>query len=74
MTPQNFEVVVRGRVSSELVGALDGFAVSGEADGCTRMVGEVADQPRLIGVLQVLDDLHIEVVSVNPLDGGTPPA
>jgi len=67
MGTQVVEIVVRGALGPELVAALDGFAVEHGADGCTRLVGAVPDQARLIGVLGMLDDLHIEVVSVNPV-------
>ena len=65
MTSHVFEVVVRGRMSDELVAALDGFVVVTGDDGLTRVVGDVLDQPRLLGLLAAFDDLHMEVVSVN---------
>lgn len=68
MSSQIAEVVVRGRMSPELIAALDGFQVTTGADGLTRVVGSVPDQPRLLGLLAAFDDLHIEVVSVNFLD------
>ena len=78
MPSQIAEVVVRGRMSPELIAALDGFEVSTGADGLTRVVGSVPDQPRLLGLLAAFDDLHIEVVSVNFVDsaasaGGSSP-
>jgi hypothetical protein len=65
------EVVVRGRPGAELVDALHGFEVRTGDDGLTRIVGLVVDQPRLLGMLQAMGDLHIEVVSVNPVDATT---
>jgi hypothetical protein len=67
VTPQDFEVVVRGRMTAEMVAALDGFTIEPGVDGFTRVVGRVSDQPRLLGLLAAFDDLHIEVVSVNPV-------
>jgi hypothetical protein len=64
---QVMEIVVRGKLGPDLVAALHGFAVDEMADGCSRVVGPITDQARLIGLLEMLDDLHIEVVSVNPL-------
>jgi hypothetical protein len=32
-------------------------------------VGRVPDQARLLGLLEMFDELHIEVVSVNPVAG-----
>ena len=60
-------VVVRGRLGPDLVAALDGFTVEAAAGGCTSIVGPVPDQARLLGLLEMFDELHIEVVSVNPV-------
>lgn len=70
MTPQMFEVVVRGVMGPELSSTLEGFVVESTGDGLTRVVGDIRDQPQLLGLLGAFDDLHIEVVSVNPLDAG----
>jgi hypothetical protein len=67
MTSHVYEVIVRGRMSAELIASLDGFTVDTGADGLTRLIGEVPDQPQLLGLLAAFDDLHIEVVSVNPV-------
>jgi hypothetical protein len=47
---------------------LDGFAVDRVEDGQTYLVGRVPDQARLVGVLDMLRDLTIELVSVKPID------
>jgi hypothetical protein len=64
---QTFEVIVRGRLSVELAHALDGFTVAFRESGVTSIVGPVIDQPRLLALLGAFDDLHIEVISVNPV-------
>ena len=71
MTSHVYEVIVRGRMSQELMASLDGFAIDTGDDGLTRLVGDVPDQPQLLGLLAAFDDLHIEVVSVNPVTAGT---
>lgn len=65
--PHEVEVVVRGRLGPDLIAALQGFTVAAVADGRTSLVGQICDQARLIGLLEMLDELHIEVVSVNPV-------
>ncbi len=67
---QVVEIVVRGTLGPTLVAALSGFTVGPAPDGCTRVVGAIPDQARLIGLLGMLDELHIEVVSVNPVPTG----
>lgn len=65
MAPHVVDVVVRGTLGPALVGALDGFDVADRRDGTTSVSGTVVDQAALIGLLRLLDDLHVEVVSVN---------
>jgi hypothetical protein len=67
MTSHVYEVIVRGRMSAELMASLEGFSIATDEDGLTRLVGDVPDQPELLGLLAAFDDLHIEVVSVNPV-------
>jgi hypothetical protein len=57
--------MVRGRMSSDLIEALSDFSVETTADGLSRIVGSIPDQPRLLSILGAFDDLHVEVVSVN---------
>ena len=51
MTSHVYEVIVRGRMSQELMASLDGFAIDTGDDGLTRLVGDVPDQPQLLGLL-----------------------
>lgn len=67
MTSHVYQVIVRGRMSAELMASLEGFTIATDEGGLTRLVGDVPDQPELIGLLAAFDDLHIEVVSVNPV-------
>lgn len=66
---QVVEVVIRGSLGPDLVAALDGFVVTATPNGCTSVTGPIADQARLLGLLEMLADLHVEVVSVNPVVG-----
>ena len=58
---------MKGRLSPTLAAALDGFEVSHCEHGLTHLVGWVPDQARLHGMLELLRDLNIELVSVNPM-------
>jgi hypothetical protein len=59
------EVVITGRLGPTLVVALDRYDVATREDGTTSITGLVEDRSELRGLLGVLDDLDIEVVSVN---------
>ncbi len=67
MAAETFEIVVKGRLSSTLVAALDGMEVSHSDHGMTHLVGYVPDQSRLHSLLERLRDLNIQLVSVNPV-------
>lgn len=74
MNAGSFEIVVKGRLSPTLIAALDGFEVSRCALGLTHLVGWVPDQARLHSTLELLRDLNIELVSVNPMESARPQA
>lgn len=63
---KSFEIVVKGRLSPTLRAAIDGFEVSYCDRGLTHLVGWVPDQSRLFSTLELLRDLNIELISVNP--------
>ena len=66
LNAERFEIVVKGRLSPTLIAAIDGFEVSRCDHGETHLVGWVPDQARLHSTLELLRDLNIELVSVNP--------
>jgi hypothetical protein len=63
--PGTFEIVVGASLSPALAAAFDGFTVSRTARGETCLIGWIDDQARLNGVLELIGDLTIELVSVN---------
>ncbi|WP_374311746.1 hypothetical protein [Microbacterium sp.] len=65
MSPHLVEVVITGHLGPTLVSALDRYEVSTRDDGTTSITGMLEDRSELRGLLGVLDDLDIEVVSVN---------
>jgi len=68
MNDQIVEIVVGGRLSPDLVVALEGFTVTSDGPRRTRVVGPVTDQARLFGLLAMFDGLHMSVISVNPIE------
>lgn len=62
------EVIVRGRLGPDIVAALPEFRIDTDADGLTWIVGAIPDQAKLLGILEMFDALHIDVVSVNPVE------
>jgi len=66
MSTRSYEIQVKGTLSPTLVAAIEGFEVSHVDRGRTTLVGWVSDQTRLFSTLEVLRDLNIELVSLNP--------
>ena len=67
LPPEKFEIVVRGRLSPTLLKAMDEFQASYDTDGLTHLVGVIPDQAGIHSLFQLLLDLNIELVSVNPV-------
>lgn len=67
MPSRTYEVIVRGRLSPALVAAFEGFEAADFDQGLTHLVGLVPDQAVLHRLFRVLNDLNIELVSVNPV-------
>ena len=66
--PPTYEIVLRGRASARLLRPLlDDFTVDHTIDGCTRLVGDVADAAHLHGVLAHLTSVNVELISVAPI-------
>ena len=62
--PTTVTITIRGRLSERLVAAFDGMsAVRGRS--CTELVGPVADQAQLHGLLARVRDLGLELESVS---------
>jgi hypothetical protein len=67
--PTRYEITVRGRLGEALLAAFDGVTATSSADG-TRLSGEIADQAALYGVLDRIDSLGLELLSVRRLPPG----
>ena len=62
-TTLSIRITVRGRLSQRLAAAFDGMTPVRRA-GATELVGEVADQAQLHGLLSRIRDLGLELESV----------
>jgi hypothetical protein len=63
-----FEVIVRGRLSPALLGEFGNFEASDVDGGLTRLIGHGSDQSAIYGLFRLLQDLNVELVSVNSVD------
>ena len=67
MSPDRFEIVVRGVLSPTVIASMGGFDARFCTDGHTHLVGSVPDQATFNRLLQGLLELDVELVSVNPV-------
>ena len=66
--PATYRIRVQGRLDAHWSDWFDGFSVTAEADGQTTLVGRVADQPALHGVLARLRNLTLPLLLVERVD------
>jgi hypothetical protein len=65
--PKRYRVVVKGRLSERFAAGFEGITLEAEA-GRSSLSGPFADQAQLFGLLDLLRDFGIELVSVNVVD------
>lgn len=76
MTPdppgRTYELVVRGELGDHFGVLFDGMAIQ-RREGTTVLTGPVRDQAQLHGVIDRIQELGLELVSVNRSDAPRPP-
>jgi hypothetical protein len=64
---RNYEFVLRGEIGDRFGLAFEGMSLE-RIHGNTVLTGPVLDQAHLHGIIARIQDLGIDLVSVNPLD------
>ncbi len=67
LSPEKFEIVVRGKLRPTFLAETDGFDATYCTDGHTHLVGIVPDQAKIRDLFNRFLDGNIELVSVNPV-------
>jgi len=67
--PQSYRLVLRGELGDSFGVLFEGMQLQRLA-GTTVLTGDVIDQAHLLGLIERVQDLGVELVSVNP-DNGT---
>ena len=65
MKALQFEIVVEGPLAPQWSDWFEGMTITPKPDGRTSLVGKVADQAALFGLLGKVRDLGLMLVSVN---------
>ncbi len=68
--PAIYQIVLQGHLSNQWSDWFEGFTITLDERGWTILVGLVTDQAALHGLLKVIRDLGIPLISVNRLDSG----
>jgi hypothetical protein len=65
-TEMVYRIVVRSELSERYAAAFDGMHMETK-DGQTILIGEIIDQPQLFGILDRINGLGLELLSVQAL-------
>jgi hypothetical protein len=71
--PDRYEIRVTGHLAPRWAAVFDGMTLTPQPDGTTVIHGPVADQSALHGLLRMLSDLGLPLVSVVPTSEATAP-
>ncbi len=72
MEPTTYRITVRGRLTKRLMSAFEGLNVEPGIEQ-TALVGEIRDQSHLYGVLNLMRELGLDLVSVETNRGTSGP-
>jgi hypothetical protein len=67
MAPAKYRITVRGRLSERFASAFEGMTMEPKK-GETALVGRIADQGQLYGVLERLHDFGLELVRLEEVE------
>jgi hypothetical protein len=68
--PMAYQIRIKGHLGHEWTDWFGGLAITLEDNGDTLLIGLVADQAALHGLLRTVRDLGMPLVSVSPVKGG----
>ena len=71
-TGRVYRIVVRSELSNVYAPAFDGMEMEAR-DGDTVLTGRIVDQPQLYGILERINGLGLELLSVQVLSGDADP-
>lgn len=68
--PMIYQIRVEGYLGRQLAGRFEELSITLEDNGSTLLTGPVVDQAALYGILRMIRDLGIELLSVNSVGAG----
>jgi hypothetical protein len=70
--PMIYQIRIKGHLGSQWTDWFEGLTITLEEDGDTLLTGPVVDQAALHGLLKKVRDLGMPLVSVSPVEPGSP--
>ncbi len=70
--PELYEICIKGHLDDRWTDWFEGLTITLEENGDTLLTGPVIDQAALHGLLKKVRDLGMSLVSVSPLEPGSP--
>ena len=67
---RTYQIRIEGHLSRQWADWFEGLTITLEEDGDTLLIGPVADQAALHGLLRKVRDLGMPLVSVSPVEPG----
>ncbi len=65
MTPRTYQIKVKGLLDDSRSEWFEGWTITPSEDGITMLIGQVADQSELHGVLMKIHNLNLAIISFN---------
>ena len=67
-----YQIRIKGHLGSQWTNWFEGLTITLEEDGDTLLTGTVIDQAALHGLLKKVRDLGMPLISVSPVEPGSP--
>jgi len=64
-----YKIMIQGHMDVKWADWFDGMQIVHEDDGTTTLYGTVIDQAALQGILKKINNLSLELISVNKING-----
>jgi hypothetical protein len=65
-----YQIRIKGHLGRQWAGRFEGLVITWDGNGTTYLTGPVVDQAALHGILRMIRDLGVTLLSVNSFDAG----